>query len=88
MSVSHQERRRVTYSGIVAGWSSEVKIMAKIPAFDDRGVNTVYVISHEGRMVICLIVDLRTFPGWVVHSSAAEYRLRRHWQGVKRVERH
>jgi hypothetical protein len=62
--------------------------MVKVPAFDDPGVKTAYFISYGGRIDMCLIVDLRTFPGWVVHSSAAECRLRRHWQGVKRVERH
>ena len=34
--------------------------MDKFPAFDGRGVKTVYFISH---VVMCFIVDLRTFPG-------------------------
>lgn len=74
----------VAYSGIIASWSSEVTV----PAFDDGGVKTACFISHEKRLVMCLIVDLQTFPGLVVHLSAVACRLRRHWQGVKRVERH
>ena len=58
--------------------------MVKVPVFDDQS----FFISREARVAMCLIVDSRTFPGWVVHSAAAECRSRRHWQGVKRGERH
>jgi hypothetical protein len=61
LSVSHlyvHSEGRVTYCGIVAGWPSEVKIMAKVPAFDDRGVKTAYFISHEGRMPYRRLADI------------------------------